>query len=165
VREVLSGDPEDASALALASWVYLKQEAVNEAVACAARSLELAPGEPAGLYCLGAAYAKNPGLAPHASETFSRLAGTVPGRALPHVLLAETLLGLQRYTEAGKSYRRAVALDPTCVRARFGLAAAYFTEGRHADATWEIRRAAYHDTRRQGLFWRLYDRYVESGAS
>lgn len=113
------------------------------------------------MYCLGASYAKNPAQAPHASQVFSELARIVPGRALPHVLLAETLLGLQRYAEANRSYRRAVALDPTCVRARFGLAAAFFTEGRSADASWEIRRAAYHDTRRQKLFWRLYDRYVE----
>jgi len=35
------------------------------------------------------------------------------------------------------------------------------TEGQHALAQWEIRRAGYHDTRRQGLFWRLYDAYAE----
>ncbi len=60
-----------------------------------------------------------------------------------------------------KSYRKAIALDPTCVRARFGLAAVLLTEGRHAEASWEVRRAAYHDTKRQGLFWELYDEYAE----
>jgi hypothetical protein len=49
------------------------------------------------------------------------------------------------------------------VRARFGLAATYLTEGRHAEASWEIRRAAYYDTKRQGLFWKLYEEYVAAG--
>lgn len=164
-RSVLDGDAEDAEALALASWVYLKQEAANEAVACAARALQLAPEEPPALYALGVAFAQRPGLAAQSAAVFQALAAAVPNSALPHVLLAETLLGLQAYAQAGRSYRRAVALDPTCVRARFGLAAAYLTEGRHADANWEVRRAAYYDTRRQGLFWRLYDAYVESDAS
>jgi tetratricopeptide (TPR) repeat protein len=163
VRAVLDGDAEDPEALALASWIYLKQEAVNEAVACAARALALAPDEPPALYILGVAYAKRPGLAAHAAEVFARLAEAVPNSALPHVLLAETLLGLQLYAQAGRSFRRAVTLDPTCVRARFGLATAYLTEGRHADANWEVRRAAYYDTRRQGHFWRLYDAYVAGG--
>jgi tetratricopeptide (TPR) repeat protein len=162
-RAVLNDDPEDAEALALASWVYLKQEADNEAVACAARALELAPGEPPALYCLGVGFVRRPGLVAQAASVFARFGDEVPNRALPHVLLAETLLGLQLYAQAGKAYRRAVALDPTCVRARFGLAAAYLTEGRHADAAWEVRRAAYHDTRRQGLFWRLYDDYIAGG--
>lgn len=165
VRAVLDGDPEDAEALALAAWIYLKQEAVNEAVACASRALQLAPDEPPALYVVGIAYAKRPGLAAQAADVFGRLASAVPHSALPHVLLAETLLGLQAYAQAGRSYRRAVALDPTCVRARFGLAAAYLTEGRHADAAWEVRRAAYYDTRRQGLFWKLYDAYVAGDAS
>jgi tetratricopeptide (TPR) repeat protein len=163
VRSVLNVDPTDTEALALAAWIYLKQEAVNEAVACAAHALTLAPDEPAALYALGVAYAKRPGLSAHAADVFGRLAAAVPGAAIPHVLLAETLLGMQAYAQAGRSYRRAVAIDPTCVRARFGLAAAYLTEGRHADANWEMRRAAYYDTRRQGLFWRLYDAYVAGG--
>ncbi|HEY3318100.1 MAG TPA: tetratricopeptide repeat protein [Coriobacteriia bacterium] len=163
VRSVLDADHEDAEALALAAWIYLKQEAVNEAVACAARALALAPDEPPALYVLGVAYAKRPGLAAQAAEVFSRLAAAVPNSALPHVLLAETLLGLQLYAQAGRSFRRAVTLDPTCVRARFGLATAYLTEGRHADANWEMRRAAYYDTRRKGHFWRLYDAYVGGG--
>jgi len=41
------------------------------------------------------------------------------------------------------------------------LAAALLAEGEHSRAHHEIRRAAYHDTRRQGLFWRLYDSYAE----
>jgi hypothetical protein len=54
-----------------------------------------------------------------------------------------------------------VELDPTFVRARFGLAAVLLTEGEYARAHFEIRRAAYHDTRRQRLFWRLYDEYAQ----
>jgi tetratricopeptide (TPR) repeat protein len=159
-RAVLAEDADDGAALALAAWTYLKQEAVNEAVSCAARALEVSAGSAPALYCLGVSFAKRPGLAAQAAHVFAMLVGVTPNIALPHVLLAESLLGMQRYAEAGQAYRRAVALDPTCVRARFGLAAAYLTEGRHADASWEMRRAAYHDTRRQGLFWRLYDRYV-----
>ena len=36
-------------------------------------------------------------------------------------------------------------------------------QGRHAEADWEIRRAAYYDTKRQGLFWQLYDGYLGGG--
>jgi tetratricopeptide (TPR) repeat protein len=163
VRGLLAEDDEDAPALSLAAWAYLKQDAVNEAIACAAHAVQVAPGHPPALYCLGVGHTKHPGLARHAAHEFTLLAEAVPSVAMPHVLLAESLLALQHYAEAGAAYRRAVAIDPTCVRARFGLAAACLTEGRYADAMWEIRRAAYHDTRRQGLFWRLYDAYSEGG--
>ena len=82
---------------------------------------------------------------------------------MPHVLLAESLLGLQRYGQAKREYLAAVELDPSLVRARFGLAATLLAQGEHALAHHEIRRAAYHDTKRQGLFWRLYDDYAAGG--
>jgi cytochrome c-type biogenesis protein CcmH/NrfG len=84
---------------------------------------------------------------------------------MPQVLLGEALLAMEHFGEAKAAYLRAVELDPTCVRARFGLAAALLTEGEYALAQWQIRRAAYHDTRRQGLFWRLYDEYAEGRSS
>ena len=92
---------------------------------------------------------------------FSALAKAVPGHPMSHVLLAESLLGLQKYGQAKQAYEVACHLDPTLVRARFGLAAVLLTEGRYAEANWETRRAAYHDTKRQGLFWKLYDAYAE----
>jgi len=113
------------------------------------------------VYVLGAAFAKRPGLNRNSARVFGALARAVPTHPMSHVLLAESLLSLQRFGAAKASYLRAVDLDPTCVRARFGLAAVLITEGEHARAQWEIRRAAYHDTRRQGLFWRLYDTYAE----
>jgi tetratricopeptide (TPR) repeat protein len=163
VAGVLDLDANDAAALALASYMYLKQEAVNEGMAIALRALMIDRESAAAIYDLGVAYAKRPGLNRHAARVFSALAKTVARHPMPHVLLAESLMGLQRYGQATTSYRRAVALDPACVRARFGLAAALLTEGRHAEADWEIRRAAYYDTKRQGLFWRLYDDYVGGG--
>ncbi|MDO8963675.1 MAG: tetratricopeptide repeat protein [Coriobacteriia bacterium] len=163
VAGILDIDPNDAPARARASDMYLKQEAVNEGMAVALRSLMLDRDLASALYDLGVAYAKRPGLTRHAARVFAALAKAAPRHPMPHVLLAESLLGLQRYGQATQSYRRAVALDPACVRARFGLAAALLTEGRHAEAGWEIRRAAYYDTKRQGLFWRLYDDYVGGG--
>lgn len=163
VRLVLDENADDAEALALASFAYLKQESANEAMACALRALTLDPELPTALYCLGVVYARRTGLNRHAARVFIALAKRAGGHALVHVLLAESLLGLQRFEAASKAYRLAVRLDPACVRARFGLAASYLTEGRHAEAQWEIRRAAYYDTKRQGLFWRLYDEYVKAG--
>lgn len=160
---ILDIEPADAQALALASYMYLKQEAVNEGMAVALRALMLNRDLPCALYDLGVAYTKRPGLNRHAARVFAALARSVSRHPMPHVLLAESLMGLQRYGQAMTSYRRAVALDPACVRARFGLAAALLTEERHAEAGWEIRRAAYYDTKRQGLFWRLYDGYVGGG--
>jgi tetratricopeptide (TPR) repeat protein len=164
VRAQLDEDPDDAEALGLAAYCYVKQEAFNEALACSLRSLALAPAEPA-LYCLGVCYVRRPGLDEHAARVFDSLARTVPDHAMPHVLRAEALLGLQKYSSAKASYVRALSLDPACVRARFGLAAVLLTEGKDAEASWEIGRAAYHDTRRQGLFRRLYDEYAESGGA
>lgn len=161
---ILDIEPKDAPALSLAAYMYLKQEAVNEGMAVALRALMLDRDLPQAIYCLGVAYAKRPGLTRHAARVFSALAKAVPRHPMPHVLLAESLMGMQRYSQATTSYRRAVSLDPACVRARFGLAAALLTDGRHAEASWEIQRAAYYDTKRQGLFWRLYDSYVEGGA-
>jgi tetratricopeptide (TPR) repeat protein len=161
---ILENEPADADALALAGYMYLKQEAVNEAMAVALRALMLDRDRATAVYDLGVAYAKRPGLARHAGRVFAALTALVPTHPMPHVLLAESLLGLQRYSQAMQSYRVAVALDPACVRARFGLAAALLTEGRHAEADWEVRRAAYYDTKRQHQFWDLYDGYVGGGA-
>lgn len=163
VRLTLNENPDDPEALALAAYAYLKQEAANEAMACALRALSLDPDLATALYCLGVVYARRTGLNRHAARVFIALAKRAGGHALVHVLLAESLMGLQRFEAASKAYRLAVRLDPACVRARFGLAASYLTEGRFAEAQWEIRRAAYYDTKRQGLFWRLYDEYVGAG--
>ena len=160
VRLALGEHPDDADALALAAYAYLKQEAANEAAACALRALSLRPDLATALYSLGVVYARRTGLNQHSARVFIQLAQRAPQHALVHVLLAESLLGLQRYGAAITAYRTAVGIDPACVRARFGLAAAYLTEGRYAEAQWEMRRAAYYDTKRQGLFWRLYDDYV-----
>ncbi len=161
IRLILDEDPEDPEALALAGYLYLKQEAVNEAMAVALRALAVSTKTPTAVYVLGASFAKRPGLNRNAARVFGALAKAVPAQPMPHVLLAESLLGLQRYGQAKQAYLRAVELDPTFVRARFGLASVLLTEGEHALAHHEIRRAAYHDTRRQGLFWRLYDDYAE----
>jgi tetratricopeptide (TPR) repeat protein len=163
IGAALDMDPADADALALAGYMYLKQEAVNEAMAVSLRALMLDRNNPAAIYDLGAAYTKRPGLSRHGARVFGALAKLVSRHPMPHVLLAESLMGLQRYSQAMLSYRNAVSLDPACVRARFGLAAALLTEGRHAEADWEIRRAAYYDTKRQGLFWQLYDGYLDGG--
>jgi len=161
IRAVLDDDPEDAEALGLAGYLYLKQEATNEAMACALRALSITTRTPTAVYVLGVAFSKRPGLNRHAARVFAALAKAVPKHPIPHVLFAESLLGLQKYTQAGQAYRTALELDPSCVRARFGLAAVLLTDGRYAEAMWEIRRAAYYDTSRQGLFWQLYDAYIE----
>lgn len=161
IRLILDEEDTDADTLALAGYLYLKQEAVNEAMAVALRSLAVSTKTPTAVYVLGCAFAKRPGLNRNAARVFDALAKAVPDEPMPHVLLAESLLGLQMFGAAKASYLRAVELDPACVRARFGLAAVLLTEGEHALASWEIRRAAYHDTRRLDLFWRLYDEYAE----
>lgn len=161
IRLILDDDADDAEALALAGYLYLKQDSVNEAMAVALRALAVSTRTPTAVYVLGASFAKRNGLNRNSARVFGALAKAVPDEPMPHVLLAESLLGLQRYGQAKQAYLTAVKLDPTFVRARFGLAAVLLTEGQHALAHHEIRRAAYHDTRRQGLFWRLYDEYAE----
>jgi superkiller protein 3 len=161
IRLILDENADDAEALALAGYLYLKQDSVNEAMAVALRGLAVSTKTPTAVYVLGAAFAKRPGLNRNAARVFGALAKAVPNQPMPHVLLAESLLGLQRYGQAKQAYLRAVELDPTFVRARFGLAAVLLTEGEYARAHFEIRRAAYHDTRRQRLFWRLYDEYAQ----
>jgi tetratricopeptide (TPR) repeat protein len=163
IGAILDAQPADAGALSLAGYIYLKQEAVNEATAVALRALMIDRDSATAVYDLGVAYARLPGLSRHATRVFTALTRLAPRHPMPHVLLAESLMGLQRYSHAMQSYRAAVALDPACVRARFGLAAALLTEGRHAEADWEVRRAAYYDTKRQHLFWDLYDTYVGAG--
>lgn len=163
VRMILDEDPDDAEALAIASYCYLKQEAVNEAISCALRALAIDKQLKTAVCCLGIAFSRRAGLNRHASRVFTALARIAKSEALPHVMLAETLLGLQKYGQAKESYNKAIEIDPSCVRARFGLAAVLITEGRHAEAQWEIRRAAYYDTKRQGLFWELWDSYVGGG--
>jgi hypothetical protein len=82
---------------------------------------------------------------------------------MAHVLHAESLLGLQRYGDAKTAYLKAIEMEQGLVRARYGLAATLLTEGEHALANHHIRRAAYHDTRRRGLFAQLYASYAQGG--
>ncbi len=160
IRLILDESADDAETLALAGFLYLKQDSVNEAMAVALRALAVSTKTPTAVYVLGASFAKRPGLNRNAARVFGALAKAVPEEPMPHVLLAESLLGLQRFGQAKQAYLKALSLEPEFVRARFGLAAVLLTEGEHALAHHEIRRAAYHDTRRQGLFWRLYDEYA-----
>jgi len=157
VRLVLDETPDDAEALALAGFLYLKQKASNEAMAVALRALAVSPRLPMAVYVLGVAFAGRSGMNGHAARVLEALASAEPAHPMAHVLLGEALLGEARYAEAGEAYRRAVALDPTCVRGRFGLAAVLLAENRHAEAMWEIRQASYYDTRQSDLFWTLWD--------
>lgn len=161
LRLVLDERPEDAFALGLFAYLYLKQEAVNEAMAIALRALSIDARTPTAVYVLGGSFTKRPGLDLSASRVFTALAKAVPTHPMSHVLLGESLLALQKFGRAKEAYEKALVLDPSCVRARFGLAAVLLTEGRAADAQWETRRAAYYQTKRQGLFWRLFDAYAE----
>jgi tetratricopeptide (TPR) repeat protein len=52
IREILRESPDDADVLALAGYLYLKQEAVNEAMAVALRGLALSTKTPAAVYVL-----------------------------------------------------------------------------------------------------------------
>ncbi len=163
VRRALDAHPHDPAALALASYCFLKQGSANEALACALHALSLDPNSLTALYCLGTGLAGRPGFARQAARAHRALAAAVPGEPIPHVLLAESFLAMHHYAAAERSYRQAVDLDPACVRARFGLAAVLLTRGRHADAGWQVRRAAYYDTRRRRSFWHLYDEYAREG--
>ena len=164
VGGVLDIDPDDAPALALASYMYLKQEAVNEGMAIALRAL-IVDGELTGRHLRPRRRLRE---APGSGDALPRASSPRSPRR-SHATRCRTSCspsrswGCSATARPRTSYRRAVALDPACVRARFGLAAAYLTEGRHAEASWEIRRAAYYDTKRQGLFWRLYDDYAAGG--
>jgi len=160
VRMVLTDDADDAEALALASYCYLKQEAFIEAVACALRALAVKARTPGAVYVLGAAFAKRPALAGNTARVFGALAKAVPDHPLPHVLLGEARLGQQAYDDAGVSLRTAIELDPANVRARFGYALALLTQGRHAEAWWQIRIAGDKELERRELFWGLFDGYL-----
>ena len=58
IRAILDEDADDAEALALAGYLYLKQEAVNEAMAVALRALAVSTKTPTAVYVLGAAFAQ-----------------------------------------------------------------------------------------------------------
>lgn len=159
VRDVLALDASDADALALAGYLYLAQESGNEAMAVSLRSLVVSAKTPAAVYVLGQAFARVRGLQANAARVLGALAVAVPHHPMSHVLLAESLLGLVRLSDARAAYDRAIELDPGLVRARFGRAAVYAAQGEHEAATYEARRAAFHDTRRSDVFSRLYREY------
>ncbi|HET6497745.1 MAG TPA: tetratricopeptide repeat protein [Coriobacteriia bacterium] len=164
VRTALAEQPDNVAALALAAHLYLKQEAVNEAMACALRALTLATHTPAAVYALGVAFAERPALAAHAEKLFAVLTKMAPGQAIPHVLLAESRLASRDFRGAGGSYRTALAIEPDCVRALFGDAAVALVQGDHSRAQCLARRAAFCDIERNGHFWTLYDAPVDGGA-
>lgn len=164
VREVLTEQPDNVAALALAAHLYLKQEATNEAMACALRALTLATHTPAAVFALGVAFAHRPALAAHAEKLFVVLAKMSPGHVIPHVLLAESRLTRCDLAGAAESYRQALAIEPACVRALFGDAAIALLEGDGTRAQWQVRRAALSDVEHQRHFWTLYDVSADGGA-
>ncbi|MDY0087154.1 MAG: tetratricopeptide repeat protein [Coriobacteriia bacterium] len=157
IRAVLSESPDTVSALALAAYLYLKQDAINEATACALRAVALDGSDAAAIYALGMTLARRPALAHHATRLFSTLAEIAPSHTMSFVLLAESELALQHYAAAGDAYDRAIALDPGSVRALFGKAVVSLTQGDHSSAKWALGRAARFDIERAGCFWALYD--------
>ncbi len=64
IRLILDEDADDAETLALAGYLYLKQEAVNEAMAVALRALAVSTKTPTAVYVLGASFHKRPGPEP-----------------------------------------------------------------------------------------------------
>jgi tetratricopeptide (TPR) repeat protein len=160
VRRILDGDPDDAEALGLAGYLYLRQGAANEAMAVCLRALVGSSRTPTAVYVLGDAFARQGGLARNAARVFGALAKAVPASPMPQVLHGECLLALQRYRDASTAFTHAVRIDPTLVRARFGLAAALLVEGEYSRAQHEIMRAAYYDTREAGSFVALWADYL-----
>lgn len=158
IRAVLSESPEEVSALALAAHLYLKQDAVNEATACALRAVTLDGRSAVAICAVGMAFARRPALAHHTARLFSALAELASEHAMSFVLLGESEFALQHYAAAGEAYSRGVELDTGCVRALFGEAAVALTQGDHTRAEWAVRRAARADIERGGYFWTLYDR-------
>jgi len=74
IRLILDEDDDDAETLALAGYLYLKQEAVNEAMAVALRAFAISTRTPTAVYVLGAAFHKRPGLNRNAARVFDALA-------------------------------------------------------------------------------------------
>lgn len=165
IRLILAEQPDDAQALALAGYLYLKQEAVNEAMAVSLRALAVSAKTPSAVYVLGAAFSRRPGLAENSSRVFDALAKAAPEAAMSHVLLAESLMSLQRYSAALNEYRRAVDLDPTLVRARFGLGAALLVEGEYSAGRMQVAEGVYHDVAKRNPFSDLFRRYAEGEAT
>jgi protein O-GlcNAc transferase len=163
VRLVISEDPDDAEALSLAGYLYLRQGSTNEAMAVALRALTVSAKTPSAVYVLGSTFSRRRDFDRIATRVFTALAQAVPDHAISHLVLAESLLAEQRFSDARGAYERAVRLDPGLLRARFGLAAALMTQGRFAEASEHVRHAAAHDVRRQRLFEELYAAYVEQG--
>ncbi len=160
VRRALDTDPDDAEALGLAGYLYLRQGAANEAMAVCLRALVISSRTPTAVYVLGDAFARQGGLSRNAARVFGALAKAVPGSPMPQVLHGECLLALQRYGDACTAFEHAVRLDPTLVRARYGLAAALLVEGEYTRAQHQIARAAYYDTRDAGAFVGLWADHV-----
>jgi len=157
VRAALAIDAKDALALALASAAFQRQGADHESLATALRALEIAPNLPVTLAVLARALGGWPGLARRRARVIIALAKAAPGEPLAHVLLAESLLGLARFETAERAYRNALRLDPTNVRARFGLALTRLIQGSHLDSASQARWAAALHILESGLAWRLFE--------
>ena len=161
-RLVLDEHADDAEALALAGYLYLKQEAVNEAMAVALRALATNARTPTAVYVLGAAFAS---ARASTATRVARVRRARQGRA--RRTRCRTCCSPSRFSRCSASVKPS---RPTCAPSNSTRRACARASGSPpscsprasaAEAHWEIRRAAYHDTRRQGLFWQLYDEYVE----
>ena len=162
LRLVLDGDPDDPEALGIAAYLYLKQEAVNEAMACALRALSISTRTPTAVYALGVSFSKRAGLDRNAARVFAALARAVPKHPIPHVLYAESLLGLQKYGQAAEvvsqGHRARPHLRTRPLRAGCGPARPRVVMPRRHGRSGVPRITT---RKRQGLFWELYDEYAE----
>ena len=114
---------------------------------------------PTAVYVLGVVVRQAAGAQPQRrARVRARWPRRCPQHPMPHVLLAESLLGLQRFGRPRQAYRRAVDARP-------GVRARALRARRRAAHRGPVRRGGLGDPPRRlprhasgkDLFWRLYD--------
>lgn len=133
LERLISSGSKNAAIFNLLGWCQQKQGRPKEAVKALEESIQLAPSEETNYLDLGKILRAQHSL-PSALQLARRTTGSFPNSAAAFELQGLVEAGVGQFTDAVRSYTRAVQLDPSRADGILGLAQAQFAAGMSKDA-------------------------------
>lgn len=133
LESLISSGSKNAAIFNLLGWCQQKQGQSKEAVKALEESIQLAPSEEANYLDLGKILRAQHSL-PSALQLARKTTGSFPNSAEAFELQGLVEMEVGQFTDAVRSYTRAVQLDPSRPDGILGLAQAQFAAGMSKDA-------------------------------
>ena len=133
LEALINAGNRNAAIFNLLGWCQQKQARPKEAVQALAEAIQLAPSEEGNYLDLGKILLAQHSL-PSALQLARKTTGSFPGSAAAFELQGLVEMGVGQFTDAVRSYTRALQLDSSRPDAILGLAQAQFAAGMSKDA-------------------------------